>query len=80
MWFCQVRRTEARDIIAFGDWLNDLPLLKCAALSVVPKNAFPEVKVVADYISPYNVDHDFFARELNRLLDEKMNHIPPQSV
>jgi Cof subfamily protein (haloacid dehalogenase superfamily) len=73
LWLAESLGLAGRDIVAFGDWLNDIPLLTCAALSVVPDNAIPEVKALADRVSDYGVEHDFFARELNLLLDERAN-------
>jgi len=72
LWLAEYLGLIAGDIIAFGDWLNDFSLLNCAALSIVPDNAVPEIKALADHISPYDVDQDFFARELNRLLDARV--------
>ena len=39
------------NIIAFGDGLNDVAMLKKAGLGVAMKNALPEVKEQADYIT-----------------------------
>ena len=42
------------ELIACGDGMNDIPMLKIAGLSAVMKNAYPEVKKYADYIAPTN--------------------------
>lgn len=47
--------TEA-ELIACGDGMNDIPMLKIAGLSAVMENAYPEVKKYADYIAPSNDD------------------------
>lgn len=39
------------EVIAIGDGLNDIPLLKEAGMAVAMGNAFPEVKQVAHYIT-----------------------------
>jgi len=40
-------------IIAFGDGHNDLEMIQYAGIGVAMKNARDELKVVADYVSPY---------------------------
>lgn len=42
------------ELIACGDGMNDIPMLKIAGLSAVMGNAYPEVKKYADYIAPTN--------------------------
>ena len=39
------------DIIAFGDGLNDVEMLKKCGIGVAMKNALPEVKEQANYIT-----------------------------
>jgi hypothetical protein len=39
------------EVIAIGDGLNDIPLLKAAGVSVAMGNAFPEVKETALYVT-----------------------------
>ena len=39
------------NIIAFGDGLNDVEMLKKCRIGVAMKNALPEVKEQADYIT-----------------------------
>lgn len=41
----------ASEVIAIGDGLNDIPLLKAAGVSVAMGNAFPEVKAAALYVT-----------------------------
>ena len=42
---------RASEVIAIGDGLNDIPLLKAAGVSVAMGNAFPEVKEAALYVT-----------------------------
>lgn len=42
------------ELIACGDGMNDIPMLKIAGLAAVMENAYPEVKKYADYIAPSN--------------------------
>lgn len=55
------------DVIAFGDDLNDLGMLKIAGTAVDFANAIGEVKAVAACITESN-DHDGVARYLDRTL------------
>lgn len=55
------KRIGADRIVAFGDNLNDLPLLRIADVSVAVENAIPEVKREADIIIG-NHDDDAVAR------------------
>lgn len=43
---------DSGEILTMGDDLPDLEILKASGISAVPKNAVPEVKQVANYISP----------------------------
>ena len=42
------------ELIACGDGMNDIPMLKIAGLAAVMENAYPKVKEYADYIAPSN--------------------------
>lgn len=48
--------TEADRVVAFGDNLNDIPMLKAADVAVAVENAHPEVKEAADIIIGPNSD------------------------
>lgn len=56
------------NVVAFGDDINDVDMLRSAALGVAVANAWPPVLQVADHISAANVD-DGVALVLERLLD-----------
>jgi len=47
---------NASEIIAFGDDLNDIDMLRFAGISVAMENALPEVKAIADYTCQNNND------------------------
>jgi Cof subfamily protein (haloacid dehalogenase superfamily) len=47
---------HSNEIIAIGDGLNDIPLLKEAGVSVAMGNAFPEVKATAQYVT-LDIEH-----------------------
>ena len=55
----------AKDVIAFGDMPNDLPMLAWAGRSVAMGNAHPEVLAVADEVTASN-DDDGVAQVLER--------------
>lgn len=55
------------DTIAFGDYLNDLELLKAAGTAYAMANAHPDIKAISDHIAPPNTEHGVIT-ELNRIL------------
>ena len=60
------------DVIAFGDGMNDLELLKVAGIGVAMDNANPALKEIADAIAPHH-DEDGVAQYLNSILDQLEN-------
>jgi Cof subfamily protein (haloacid dehalogenase superfamily) len=64
-WAAQLGFT-APQVIAFGDELNDIPLLKWAALGVAVANAQPQVLQAADYITASN-DDDGVAQVIEKI-------------
>lgn len=65
-----------QDIIAFGDGLNDIEMLKKCGKGIALKNALYEVKEVADEITRYDNNHDgvidYLKRNLN--INEKNSY------
>ena len=57
---------DAREVVAFGDMPNDLPMLAWAGHAVAVENAHPEVKAAADEVTASN-DDDGVALVLERL-------------
>lgn len=55
---------DPTDVIAFGDDINDLGMLKLAGTAVAVSNAIDEVKAIADYTTDSN-DQDGVARFLD---------------
>ena len=51
-------------VLCFGDWLNDLGLIRVAGYSIAPRNAVPQVLAAASKVSTYSFDEGFVAREL----------------
>ena len=57
------------DVVAFGDYPNDLPMLRWAGLSIAPANAHLDVLVEVDEVTESN-DNDGVAVAIERLLRE----------
>jgi len=57
---------DARDVVAFGDMPNDLPMLAWAGTSYAVANAHPDVLAAAGRVAPSN-DEDGVARVLEEL-------------
>ena len=55
----------AKNVMAFGDGLNDLSMIRAAGTGVVMANAFDEVKRYADYITD-DCDHDGVAAAIEK--------------
>ncbi|MFZ0971661.1 MAG: HAD hydrolase family protein, partial [Solirubrobacteraceae bacterium] len=65
---CDERGIDRRDVIAFGDMPNDLPMLAWAGHGVAVANAHPEVIAAADEVTASN-DDGGVARVLERVFD-----------
>lgn len=63
---CEEHGIPAADVVAFGDHLNDLPMLAWAGRGVAVANAHPEVVDLADEVTASN-DDDGVALVLERL-------------
>jgi YrbI family 3-deoxy-D-manno-octulosonate 8-phosphate phosphatase len=69
-----LRRRHADDedpfagLVYLGNDLNDLPVLERAGFSVVPNDAHPRVKRVADAVLPQNGGQGFVRAAVERLL------------
>lgn len=50
----QILNIPRNELMACGDGLNDIPMMKFAGFSVAMENAYEETKKVADYIVPSN--------------------------
>ena len=59
-------KIERKNLISFGDGLNDLPMLEYSGFSVVMANASDDVKKYADYITLSN-DEDGVAYALDKI-------------
>lgn len=50
-------KLDRDELIACGDGMNDISMIKYAGLGVAMENAYPKVKEAADYIAPSNDDN-----------------------
>lgn len=66
--WCTARGISSRDVWAFGDMPNDLPMLRWAGDSFAVANAHPEVLAAADQTCPSNAD-DGVAAVIEALID-----------
>ena len=65
-WLCEREGFTARDVVAFGDMPNDVPMMAWAGRSVAMGNAHPAVREAADEVTLTN-DEDGVAAYLERL-------------
>jgi hypothetical protein len=56
-----------RNVIAFGDGSNDLPLFRAAGFGVAMGNARAELKEIADYVT-LDVEESGLAAAFNKFL------------
>lgn len=62
---------KEEEIIAFGDSLNDIEMLKNCGYGIALKNALPQVKAVADAITEEDHDHEGVINYLKEYLNVK---------
>lgn len=53
---CSYLQIQQEELLACGDGLNDITMLQYAGLGVAMKNAYPETKAIADFITPVTND------------------------
>lgn len=59
---------DPEQVIAAGDYSNDLPMIRGAGIGVAVANALPEVKEAADYVTRHDCDHDAVAEIVEKFL------------
>ena len=63
-WLCEYLGKRLADAWAFGDNINDIPMLQAADHGMAMVNAEPEDREAADAITEYDNDHDGVARTI----------------
>lgn len=58
----------ASQVIAAGDYTNDLPMIRGAGIGIAVANALEEVKLEADYVTKNDCGHDAAAEIVERFL------------
>ena len=58
---------EKDECMAFGDYLNDLTMIRECGESYAMANAHPEIKTAARYVTEYDNDHDGVMRVLRNI-------------
>lgn len=66
LWVCERLGIDPSEVLAIGDYYNDLPLLAWAGAAAAPANALPEVLAAARQVIPPN-DEDGVAQLLEDL-------------
>ncbi len=61
-------QVDRADVMAFGDWLNDLSMFEVAGTAVAMANAVEPVKAAADIVTEHDCDDDGVARFLEGLV------------
>lgn len=64
----QIENIDNKDVIAFGDGLNDVDMLEKCGVGVAMKNALPDVKKKADFITDKNNWEDGIIEFLGKYL------------
>ena len=62
---------KREELIACGDGLNDISMIKYAGLGIAMKNAYDEVKNNADMVTELNNDENAVADVINRFIINK---------
>ncbi len=68
--YCKANGFEPSDVVAFGDSINDIPMIQTAGLGVAVANAREELREVADYITLSN-DEDGVAEVIEKIIEDK---------
>lgn len=63
----EIFNIDQKDIIAFGDEMNDETMIKAAGVGVAMGNAVEKIKEIADYVTLTN-DEDGIAYYLDRFV------------
>lgn len=65
---CEMLKIDIKNAYAAGDERNDISMIEAAGVGIAMKNAVPEAKVVADYVTEYDNEHDGIAEVIDKLI------------
>lgn len=65
---CNYLKINSNEILAIGDNLNDLDMIKKAGLGVALNNAYPNLKKLADYTTTKSVEQGGFAEAIYKFI------------
>lgn len=65
---CEGLNIAKDNVIAFGDQLNDMEMVRDAGIGVAMGNAYPDLKQVADIVTDDN-NNDGIAKVLKEILN-----------
>lgn len=65
---CEMLGVDIQNAYAAGDERNDISMIEVAGVGIAMKNASDEVKMVADYVTENDNDHDGIAEVIERLI------------
>lgn len=66
---CQLYNVDYKDILVIGDNYNDFSMLNNHFISACPLNAIDEVKMICDYVSPYDYNNHAVSDIINHFCD-----------
>ncbi len=70
-WLCRHLAIDIAEAVAFGDNINDVPMIEAAGLGIAMKNAEPEDRDAADLITSCTYEESGVARCIQELLAEE---------
>ena len=73
--WCASHGRDPAQVVAIGDGLNDVAIVRLAPLGVAMGNADPRVRAVADHVAPHH-DDDGVAQVIDALLSGALEVVP----
>lgn len=70
-YLCNILNINESEIIAIGDNVNDIQMIKNAGLGVAMKGSTPYVTKIADYVTKFDNNNNGVANALNEILNLK---------
>ncbi|MEF2919668.1 MAG: Cof-type HAD-IIB family hydrolase [Acutalibacteraceae bacterium] len=64
----EIYNVSNNEIIAIGDELNDISMIEYAGLGIAMNNARSELKLIADYVTENDNNHNGFSQVINKFI------------